>query len=100
MAAEAKRGCGYRKVGGLYLVAGKTGAACCKLPLPLTVCPCCGQGIKQTRGWTWVDPSKLMAGECSVGCSAPSDPGHHGSATFMCPCANPAQSMGERGCSR
>jgi hypothetical protein len=62
MAVEAKRGCGYRKVGGLYLVGGGIGVPCDRLPIPLTVCPCCGQGIKQSRGWTWVDVNKLVEG--------------------------------------
>lgn len=57
---EGKRGCGYRKPGGLYLVAPAEGHACCRLPYPLTVCPCCGAGIKFARGWTWVEPEKLF----------------------------------------
>ena len=40
------------------------GAPCCKLPVKLTVCPCCGGGIKQSRGWTWVDPAQLLKGDC------------------------------------
>jgi hypothetical protein len=60
MAVEAKRGCGYRKVGGLYLVSSAGGISCCRLPIPLTVCPCCGEGIKQARGWVWVNPTKLL----------------------------------------
>lgn len=51
---EAARGCGYRKPGGMYLVSDGIGKPCCRLPFPLTVCPCCGQGIKQTRGFMWV----------------------------------------------
>lgn len=61
MAVEAKRGCGYRKVGGLYLMGGKVSRPCGKLPFPLEVCPTCGGGIKQTRGWTWFEPEKLFA---------------------------------------
>jgi len=61
----AKRGCGYRKPGGLYLVSGTYGSPCCKLPFVLNTCPCCGQGIKATRGWTWVDADKLFA---SISC--------------------------------
>lgn len=56
------RGCGKRKPGGLYLVAGTNYSACCGLPLPLTVCPCCGQGIKFFRGFGWIDPGKLFEG--------------------------------------
>jgi hypothetical protein len=62
MASEPKRGCGYRKVGGLYLFGGGIGIPCDRLPFELTVCSCCGQGIKQARGWTWVDVAKLFQG--------------------------------------
>lgn len=60
MAIETLRGCGYRKVGGIYLVGSVTGIGCGKLPIALVECPTCGQGIKQSRGWTWVNPSKLI----------------------------------------
>jgi hypothetical protein len=63
MAVEARRGCGYRKVGGLYLVGSGSGLACDRLPIELSVCPCCGTGIKQTRGWTWVDIPALIGGD-------------------------------------
>lgn len=67
MAVEAKRGCGYRKVGGLYLVADGGGSPCCKMPLELSICPCCGNGVKQARGWTWIDAGKMFpAGGCSA----------------------------------
>jgi hypothetical protein len=65
MATEPRRRCGYRKVGGLYLVSGRLGGPCCKLPIPLKVCPTCGGGIKQTRGWTWIDPKRWLQGECT-----------------------------------
>lgn len=58
---ETARGCGYRKTGGMYFVSDGIGNPCCKLPFPLTVCPCCGAGYKQTRGFTWVT-SDLFAG--------------------------------------
>lgn len=62
MACESKRGCGYRKVGGLYLVGSGIGLNCDRLPIPLEICQCCGQGIKQTRGWTWVNIAGLVGG--------------------------------------
>jgi len=68
MAVEAKRGCGYRKIGGTYLVSGPGGIPCDRLPFPLTVCPTCSCGIKQTRGWTWINPRTLFGGvhmDCS-----------------------------------
>lgn len=60
MSVEPRRRCGFRKVGGLYLVAGGSGMACGRLPIPLAVCPVCSSGIKQTRGWTWVDVPGLV----------------------------------------
>jgi len=56
---DLARGCGWRKPGGLYLVATGFPTYCGRLPIPLDVCPCCGQGIKQSRGWTWVDLDQL-----------------------------------------
>lgn len=59
---EGKRGCGFRKKGGTYLITDATElSACGKLPLPLDVCPCCGQGVKASRGWTWINAKKLFA---------------------------------------
>lgn len=60
MASEAKRGCGYRKVGGLYLVGEFTGVPCDRLPYPLDVCPVCGAGIKVGRGFTEINPLRLF----------------------------------------
>jgi hypothetical protein len=60
VAVEARRGCGYRQVGGLYMVSGKLSAPCGRLPIELHVCPTCGGGIKQSRAWTWVRPEALI----------------------------------------
>lgn len=60
---EAARGCGYRQPGGLYLVAPTLNEPCPRLPLPVEACPCCGQGIKPARGWTWVKPASLFPAE-------------------------------------
>ena len=89
MAREARRACGYRKVGGLYLVSDGQGAPCCKLPIILGICPTCGAGIKQTRGWTWIDPQPWLKGPCTEG-GAMGDP-----LRIYCPAANP-QKLGER----
>lgn len=64
---EGARGCGYRKGGGLYLVSGELSEPCPLLPIPLHVCPTCGEGVKQSRGWTWIKPDPLLS------------PGPHGS---------------------
>lgn len=56
---EAKRGCGFRKPGGLYLMGDGPGVPCSALPIPLDVCPTCHAGIKPTRGWTWIAPELL-----------------------------------------
>jgi len=60
---EKKRGCGFRKGGGTYIVSAAGPGSmrpCGKLPIPLGICPTCNQGIKQTRGWTWIDALKLL----------------------------------------
>jgi hypothetical protein len=56
MAAEVVRGCGYRKVGGLYLVGGGLSAPCDRMPYELPRCPTCGAGVKFTRSHTWLQP--------------------------------------------
>lgn len=81
---EGPRGCGYRKPGGIYLVSDGRAATCYRLPIPLTVCPCCGQGIKQTRGFTWIqaalfkdtpcNPSGNYPVDCCGSCAANLDP--------------------------
>jgi rubredoxin len=86
MAVEAKRGCGYRKIGGLYLVSGGGGIACDRLPIPLTVCPTCSHGFKQARGWTWIDVAGLVGGaheDCSD--------------EFPCPLCKEVEQMGRAG---
>lgn len=60
MAIEAKRGCGYRKVGGLYLEGGSIPIECDRLPFLLDTCPVCGGGIKLGRGFTRINPLKLF----------------------------------------
>jgi len=60
MAVEAKRGCGYRKVGATYLIGGVLSEPCDRLPMPLEVCPHCGQGIKVSRGFTKIHPQVVF----------------------------------------
>ena len=61
MAQEAKRGCGYRKVGALYLVNdGKMFASCDRLPFPLNCCPVCDAGFKPFRGVKKINPVALF----------------------------------------
>jgi len=57
---ERKRGCGYRKIGALYLVTDGPGRACDRLPFPLVVCPTCSAGFKHSLGFTWVDTDRLF----------------------------------------
>lgn len=69
---EAKRGCGYRSPGGLYLMGGILGEPCHQLPFLLTVCPTCGHGIRPARAWTWINGAELFA----PGCTVPTNPKH------------------------
>ena len=63
---EKERRCGYRKVGKLYVIGEGVPAFCHRLPIPLTVCPVCGEGIKFARGWVRINPRKLF-GTCKDG---------------------------------
>jgi len=60
-AVETKRGCGYRRVGGLYLCGEYISVPCDRLPYPLDICPTCGGGIKVSRGFTKINPLSLFA---------------------------------------
>lgn len=64
---ESVRGCGYRKQGGLYMIGGKFGSPCGKLPIPLSVCPCCGAGVKFSRGFAWISSAMVETHPCSYG---------------------------------
>jgi len=59
MAVEARRGCGYRAVGGIYLVGAGQGAPCDRLPLAIEPCPVCGEELRFHRGIQRIDPMKL-----------------------------------------
>lgn len=61
MAVEARRGCGFRKIGGIYIVSDGLSEPCERLPIPLLACPTCGHGIKHTRGFNWITPEYLFA---------------------------------------
>lgn len=60
MASEKRRGCGYRKVGGMYLCGSYTSLPCDRLPFPLDTCPVCGSGIKVGRAFTSITPLHLF----------------------------------------
>lgn len=69
---EGKRGCGFRKPGGLYLRTDGPAHDCGKLPILIHVCPTCGAGIKPKIGWTWVDGDSILRGHP---CRTPNDCG-------------------------
>lgn len=71
LSIEKQRGCGYRKPGGLYLVGGNNSAPCCKLPFILKTCPCCGGGVKQSRGFTWVNTNLFFPPNCITAMHCP-----------------------------
>lgn len=60
MASEAKRGCGYRQVGGMYLVGPAFNAPCDRLPMPLPACMCCGHQVSLSRTFTEFNPYKVL----------------------------------------
>jgi len=91
MAIEKLRGCGYRKVNGLYLVGEGTGAICDRLPYKLDICPTCGAGIHFSRAWTWLHWGKY-AGDHSVlngGCKC----GWQNLIGAVCPICHPSNKL-------
>lgn len=61
MPAETERGCGYRKVGGLYLVGQGLSRTCDLLPLWLEPCPHCGFQIPRHEGFMWISKQYFLA---------------------------------------
>jgi hypothetical protein len=61
MAIEPERECGYREVGGLYLVSGGGGFTCDRLPLPIEACVTCGEEPRFNRGIAKIRPSNRWA---------------------------------------
>lgn len=84
MTCEEIRGCGYRKVGAMYLV-GKPGKGfgCDQLPFVLEECECCGFTPKVKRGYSYLT-SKYFK-EHGEDCSCPK----------ICPICNPQNYEGE-----
>lgn len=69
MAIEKKRGCGYRKVGGLYLVGLGMGIACGRLPYNIEICPVCGEGVRISRAMRKIDGTRFFGKNCDLKCS-------------------------------
>lgn len=60
MPIEPKRGCGYRKVGGLYLCGSGMSIPCDMLPLELKQCELCGYEIPFTRAFIWINKKYIQ----------------------------------------
>lgn len=79
---DCKRGCGVRKIGGLYLRDDGPAMSCGRLPIKLDRCPCCGSGIPYSRRATWLDGDAFMAS------NAPECKNEH---CFLCPLKTPTE---------
>ena len=61
MTQEPRRHCGDRKIGGIYFRNDPgDNFSCISLPYNVTTCPCCFEGIKFSRSYKWIIPSKLF----------------------------------------
>lgn len=77
---EVKRGCGYRKVGSLYLVGEGLAVVCDRLPFYIKPCECCGFKPSFTRGLQRIPSTWLVKGlEHHHGCTC----------GLVCPICNP-----------
>jgi len=63
---DEERGCGWRKEGGIYLVAPALSKPCGRLPAHLEKCKFCGAGFKPARGWTWVTSGAIPWPPCEI----------------------------------
>ena len=89
---EGKRGCGYRKPSkdgvGIYLRGSPFSEECERLPWMLDTCPCCGQGYKFSRSFTWINPMNMFDPYVEPRCSLlmPKDPfpDHRHEQCWMC----------------
>lgn len=89
---EKRRGCGFRKVDGLYLVGEGRVFACDSLPLQLVPCDCCGFEVPFTRGFMWIKKQYIES------CFSP-DPElgvHECSCPPPCPICHPENNDQER----
>jgi len=87
MAVEAKRKCGCRVIGGLYLVGEGLGKACDRLPLPIIPCPTCGEELRFNRSIGRINPLRLWGlheeqGRCYL---AGEEPQRHHIVIVLCP---------------
>ena len=57
---EQKRGCGFRKIHGVYLVGSGMSVSCDRLPILLEVCPTCNEGLKFSRNPRQIDAFKMF----------------------------------------
>lgn len=60
MAVESKRGCGFRKAGGTYIVGPSLSAPCGLFPIPINPCPHCGHSVKFTQAITRIEPREVL----------------------------------------
>ena len=68
---EPKRGCGFRKLGGIYLVSDPGAQLPCHvMPYPLLPCECCGLTVPFSRGYGWVRPRYFTADCKNTDCPA------------------------------
>lgn len=57
---EKERKCGFRKIGGLYLIGEGMTLSCPAMPIPLNKCEHCGHEIEFFRGFKWMGSKPLL----------------------------------------
>ncbi len=58
---DSKRKCGFKKIGGTYIVNDAIDYfSCIALPYNVGICPCCFEGFKFSRSFKWFIPNKLF----------------------------------------
>ena len=89
MAVEEIRGCGYRKIGGVYLVGDGPNGHCDRLPIPIRPCGTCGEDLRFNRSIAKIDPHKLWGWHSSAIDFADEEISKQCECPAECPLCNP-----------
>lgn len=64
---DEERGCGFREEGGLYMrLDNVVFHPCGRALIPIVPCDCCGLALKQSRGFQWFNPQKIIASQLDL----------------------------------
>ena len=72
------------------MIGGQGSSPCGKLPFSLEICPCCGQGVKRSRGFTWINTGLFKDVTCKTFLEGAGRP----QPCEFCPLSSPGEKIG------